>query len=51
MNGPISELQTLTQTEKLYRCTERIEAFHAECEDWKAVLHDKWFLLIWTGGN
>lgn len=40
----IREIVALTESEKLYRCRERLEEFHAENSDWKAVMQDKWAL-------
>lgn len=51
MTTPISELHLLTETEKIYRINERLEAFHAENYDWKNVIQDKWHLLKFMGGN
>ena len=51
MKRSISELQAMNETEKHYRANERLEEFHAENYDWKAVLKDKWALVKWTHGN
>ena len=48
---PISELQVMTETEKLYRINVRLEEFHAENGDWARVLEDKWRLVVWAAGN
>lgn len=50
-NKTIAELQVLTESEKRYRCNERLEDFHARNYDWKRVMEDKWHLLIQTGGS
>lgn len=41
----------MTELEKLYRINERLEDFHASNEDWKAVINDKWHLLMLSGGS
>lgn len=49
----IIELELLTETEKRYRCNERLEEFHIEMNDWDRVIQDKWALATWgqKGGN
>lgn len=47
MQTSIAELQTLTESEKMYRMNERLEEFHASNYDWKRVLEDKWALAKW----
>jgi hypothetical protein len=53
MKTPISELNLMTETEKLYRINERLEEFHASNYDWQRVMQDKWSLAAWAqkGGN
>jgi hypothetical protein len=42
MKMTIKELDLLPESDKLIRCRERLEEFHIENMDWKAVLQDKW---------
>ena len=51
MNTSIGELSNMTETERHYRCNERLEEFHARNGDWNKCLEDKWRLLIYWGGN
>lgn len=51
MTTPISELDRMTEMEKLYRINERLEDFYGLQGDWKNVMTAKWGMLIWTGGN
>lgn len=47
----INELVVLSETEKLMRCRERLEEFHCENMDWKAVIQDKWALAAIAQGR
>ena len=51
MNTSINELETMTESEKRYRCWERIEEMHLSYGDFKAALNDKWGMLVNQGGN
>jgi hypothetical protein len=54
MTIPITEVNVLTESEKLYRLNERIEDWHASVEcgyRFDLVLQDKWRLLVNQGGS
>lgn len=51
MKTSISELNNMTEMEKIYRVNERLEEFHASNNDWQRVMEDKWRMLVWQGGN
>lgn len=51
MTTSIKEVETLTQTEKLYRINERLEEMYGSNGDWKNVLACKWRMNILTGGS
>lgn len=52
MKTSISELQAMTESEKMYRIYERMEEMYSANNDWPHVLEAKWGMAKWAGeGN